>query len=471
MSALARLFFVLWYTVIWVNDVVNNNTLALQKLWIKIYIWHGQCEVLFKDIVIYSDIESIKQWPELQQSYALSKQHDPKRYHTQFSYNQFLAEISKRFITISTSWSNGKSTVTSMLGHSVSTLFPDRFGMCIVWAIVPDWWETNCLISTQNKPQLQQIFDKMLTWKWDLDYDLVKKFFFVVEACEYKDHFLLLDTDWSCITNIHRDHTDYFLSEKQYAESFVAFINKTRYQSYVGPQALEEMQKYNYTEPDLLPVVVQNTHHFAYAHIFGTIQQTNGNLVHTVCTWVQQKYYNTESTLAITQAIQTSPTLSRRCELLGTSTWWALVFSDYWHHAPAIAFGIEALGQKYPDKQLHIVFQPHQVKRLFAWRQEFADVLYKYKNTQIYCIYSARESRETTKNSEWFTQIFAKSPTPPTNENEIWEAFAHTIQWRFLANKQQLSLYVDALDTKDIICIFSAWDLDSDMREILVSPD
>jgi len=148
-----------------------------------------------------------------------------------------------------------------------------------------------------------------------------------------------------------------------------------------------------------------------------------------------------------------------------------LVFSDYWHHAPAIAFGIEALGQKYPDKQLHIVFQPHQVKRLFAWRQEFADVLYKYKNTQIYCIYSARESRETTKNSEWFTQIFAKSPTPPTNENEIWEAFAHTIQWRFLANKQQLSLYVDALDTKDIICIFSAWDLDSDMREILVSPD
>ena len=36
----------------------------------------------------------------------------------------------------------------------------------------------------------------------------------MVEACEYKRHFLYLDLDYSIITNIELDHTDYDLDGK-----------------------------------------------------------------------------------------------------------------------------------------------------------------------------------------------------------------------------------------------------------------
>ena len=52
----------------------------------------------------------------------------------------------------------------------------------------------------------------------------------MIEACEYKEHFLMYDVDYALITNVERDHTDYFTTIESYRDVFKKFIHHTRYQ-------------------------------------------------------------------------------------------------------------------------------------------------------------------------------------------------------------------------------------------------
>jgi UDP-N-acetylmuramate-alanine ligase len=42
------------------------------------------------------------------------------------------------------------------------------------------------------------------------------------------------------------------------------------------------------------------------------------------------------------------------------------IYSDYSHHAPAIAGNMEALKTQFPDKKICIIFQPHQAQRVLV---------------------------------------------------------------------------------------------------------
>jgi UDP-N-acetylmuramate--alanine ligase len=63
----------------------------------------------------------------------------------------------------------------------------------------------------------------------------------------------------------------------------------------------------------------------------------------------------------------------RRMEYIGTEYHtWAAIYSDYSHHAPAIAGNIEAITKQFPDKKILIIFQPHQAQRVLVGRDDFA---------------------------------------------------------------------------------------------------
>jgi UDP-N-acetylmuramate-alanine ligase len=42
------------------------------------------------------------------------------------------------------------------------------------------------------------------------------------------------------------------------------------------------------------------------------------------------------------------------------------LYSDYSHHAPAIAGNMEALKMQFPDKKICVIFQPHQAQRVLV---------------------------------------------------------------------------------------------------------
>ena len=45
----------------------------------------------------------------------------------------------------------------------------------------------------------------------------------ILEACEYKEHFLSYHPQWLIITNIELDHTDYYQNKKQLLKAFSKF--------------------------------------------------------------------------------------------------------------------------------------------------------------------------------------------------------------------------------------------------------
>ncbi|HAJ77513.1 MAG TPA: UDP-N-acetylmuramate--L-alanine ligase, partial [Clostridiales bacterium] len=54
------------------------------------------------------------------------------------------------------------------------------------------------------------------------------KKFLIVEACEYKEHFLKIPHTTGVILNIDFDHPDYFKTEKNYQKAFIKFAKQSK---------------------------------------------------------------------------------------------------------------------------------------------------------------------------------------------------------------------------------------------------
>ena len=82
----------------------------------------------------------------------------------------------------------------------------------------------------------------------------------------------------------------------------------------------------------------------------------------------------------------------RRMETVWTDTVSYLI-DDYGHHPAEIAATIEALRSRFPEKKLHILFQPHTFSRTEALKDAFVEQLSKADNVYLLPIFaSAREN-------------------------------------------------------------------------------
>jgi UDP-N-acetylmuramate--alanine ligase len=67
------------------------------------------------------------------------------------------------------------------------------------------------------------------------------------------------------------------------------------------------------------------------------------------------------------------------------------VVDDYAHHPVAVGCFVDGLRQRYPDRRLALVFQPHTLTRTQALFDEFAEVLTRPEATVVLDVYAARE--------------------------------------------------------------------------------
>lgn len=121
------------------------------------------------------------------------------------------------------------------------------------------------------------IFDKILFGKiHEFDYSLIKKYFFVVESCEFRRHFLSLDVDYSMITNVELDHSDYFVDLNDYRQAFDQFFDRTRYQVFVleDEPSVEWIRAKKSNKTCLVPY-----QEFAFEHLFGKHNHVNASFV------------------------------------------------------------------------------------------------------------------------------------------------------------------------------------------------
>jgi UDP-N-acetylmuramate--alanine ligase len=187
-----------------------------------------------------------------------------------------------------------------------------------------------------------------------------------LEACEYDRSFDYFSADLAVITNIEEEHLDYFKGGLDEIENaFADFLSILRPGATVvtadhDPSAGRVIKKAKAQRPDLVlislaaagqPKINRQEYQFFGDHNFRNAQMA-----------VETTFHFGVSRDDGWQALKTFRGARRRLEYIGLSSG-ALVYDDYGHHPTEILADIKALKTKYPDRQLTIVFQPHQVSR------------------------------------------------------------------------------------------------------------
>jgi len=435
MSGIAGILQELWFkNIICIDSVQSQLTDNLQKKWLKVIIWHWNYQPKIDDSIIYS--EAAVNSPEVIWARELISQH--QKIILIMNYFQFLGEISKYFTTIWITGTNWKSSTTALTIYWAKDL--DNFWLWILWALVPDFNNQSYLINPNHKSEIEDIFTKIFTGKTPNPIDH-KKLLFIVEACEYKRHFLNLDIDYAAITNIEYDHADYYKTFDDYQKAFKEMLTKLKQKCYVLKWFLESNPEFKIFKN--IEEVLEKEYDFNY--IFWPHTNKNASLTLALL-----------SNLSNQSNLSNFKWLRRRLEYLGTSQNWAKIFTDYWHMASSIKIWYKALKHKFPNQKITAIFQPHQINRIFTWRDDFVDSFKWYDEAIIYDIYAAREDVSNFDFSKRWDNI--------KSLQELWNTFAKACNWTYTDKREDIQKHINKSDNNKVIAIFSAGDIDYEVR-------
>lgn len=447
-SWFAYFLYELWYkNIVWIEKEKNQITDDLQKIWIKIIIWHWIYKVNETDVIVYVDPAKnsveVEKWFE---NYKFWK----KKSVPPISYKWFTWELSKYFKTIWIAGSHWKSTTTSMCINLFSSISKE-FWLGFVWALVPQFGNKNYLINKNIKDTIKSFVDNILFWiVKNIDYSTIKKYYFIIEADEYNKNFLLLDLDYAIITNIEYDHSDIFWSKEEYIDSFYDYIKLVKSKVFV-------LDNLKYLSDNFENIKILKQKKINYKYIFWDHNIKNWSL----CYWLAKNLLKSNS-IDLIQNLENFKWIWRRIEYLKKLDNWAILYSDYWHHPTELNAVIDALKTKFKTKKIVWIFQPHQARRIIDFYDEFVEVLKKYDEVCIYKIYAARESIDNLNillKNKWKQTI--------SNFDEIWDRMSKEISCKYYTKFENIIEFINSYDDNYIIVYLSAWDIDYDMRNYL----
>ena len=351
-SALARYFLSQGWEVSGSDNTPSPLLQELKAEGVKIQIGHQKKNLNSEtDLVIYTQATPSDN-PELQEARKL-------RIRT-LSYPKALGELTKEFTTITLAGTHGKSTTTALT--ALALLESKMDPTVIVGAKIPQLGGKN--------------------------FRLGKSKYLVIEADEYKDAFLNYYPRAALITNIDREHLDYFKDLNHIKRSFLKFIGN------LGDNGILVMNK------DSSPLLsLRGRPHFAKAtrgkkiiwyslkekalaqkikkhlRIPGEHNLSNALGVYKLARALGVKEKD------ILKAFSLYEGAWRRMEYRGNLKLSARggsafdgkipVYDDYAHHPTEIKATLSAFREKFPKMRIICVFQPHQAGRLKKLFKEF----------------------------------------------------------------------------------------------------
>jgi UDP-N-acetylmuramate--alanine ligase len=287
-------------------------------------------------------------------------------------YHRFLGDFMQNFTSVAITGAHGKTSTTGLLAHVMRGAKPTSF-------LIGDG-----------------------TGKGDRDAQ-----YFVFEACEYRRHFLSYFPDYAIMTNIDFDHPDYFAN----IEDVFSAFQEMSWQVKKGIFACgddEQLQKiqakvpvvfYGFGEENdfqarnivkstsgtTFDVFVRNT----FYDTFSIPSYGDHNVLNSLAVIALCHYENIESKV-IQDQLQSFEGVKRRFSEKKIAD--QIIIDDYAHHPTEIKATIDAAKQKYPDREIVAVFQPHTFTRTQAFLNEFAESLNKADKVYLCEIFgSARE--------------------------------------------------------------------------------
>ena len=295
-----------------------------------------------------------------------------------YSYVEMVGKLTNKFKTICVAGCHGKTTTTSMMSLVLNNIKG-----------------ANYLIGDGT------------------GYAALDNEFFVLESCEYKRHFLEYNPYYAVITNIDLDHVDYYKDIDDVIDAYRDFANKAEkmviacgddpytHSLEINPAifyyGLDEdndiiATNVNYKEDGTsFEVEVEGNYYgFFDLPIYGKHMLLDALAVIAIC------YYERIDAKEVSKIFKTFKGAKRRFSetIVGEN----IIIDDYAHHPNEVKATLKAIKQKYPNKKVVAIFQPHT----FTRTEEFADDLVKVLNiadkSYIMDIHPAREKQEDYPN-------------------------------------------------------------------------
>lgn len=235
--------------------------------------------------------------------------------------------------------------------------------------------------------------------------------YIVAEADESDGSFLKMSPTIAVVTNIDREHLDYYKGLNHIQEVFLKFIEKIPFYGLavlcldnepiqeIIPKIQKRFTTYGMsTQADfrVKDVVFEGLRsRFKVYHLGMLLGEILLNLpgIHNV--------YNSLASIAvgieldipfevIKSALQTAEGVQRRLEIKGEKKG-VTVVDDYGHHPTEIKTTLEAARECWPDRRVVAVFQPHRYSRIQALFDDFTRAFYQSDLLIVLPIYAAGE--------------------------------------------------------------------------------
>jgi len=344
-SALARYFFNKNIEVVGSDLVRSEITEKLEQLGITIYYEQKAENLTYAfDLLVYSAAVPAENH-ERQKAKELNI--------PQKSYFEMIGELSRLYKTVAVSGTNGKSTTTSMIA-----------GILLDAQIDP-----TVIVGSQYE-------------KLDSNFHFGKSDIFVVEACEYRAHMLLLKPQCIILTNIEEDHLDFYKDINHIVQTFQQYVNSLKQVDDLLIINNDDINTRNLVLPKcrlvrygLIPgadVVAGRVRKepgkqifevIYYGHSLGDFElQVPGNFnIYNALAAISYALSLDIPVGAIRESLKNYRGIWRRFELIKNDEF--TVISDYAHHPTAVSSTIEAAKEFFPGRRIVAVFQPHQRDR------------------------------------------------------------------------------------------------------------
>lgn len=375
MSGIAELLLNLGYTVSGSDLVFSETTKHLAALGGTVFEGHNPDNVKGVDVVVTSS--AIKpDNPEVKAALAASVPVIPRA--------EMLAELMRLKYSIAVAGAHGKTSTTSMLASVL-----DRGGL-----------DPTVVIGGR----LKSIGTNAVLGRGD---------FIVAEADESDGSFLRFSPTIAVVTNIDKEHLDFYNDINSIKSVFVDFIDRipfyglavlcldSQYVQEILPKIRKRYITYGLSaQADFQAVSVS----FADAKARFTVLKKGKRLgevvlnvpgIHNVSNALAAIAVGIELEIAfktVAEALETLEGVARRMEVRGEACG-ITVIDDYGHHPTEIRLTLDAVRSAWPNRRLVVVFQPHRHTRTRALFNEFTRSFYQSDFLVVMPIYGAGEKQ------------------------------------------------------------------------------
>ncbi|WP_086313589.1 UDP-N-acetylmuramate-L-alanine ligase [Enterococcus sp. 7F3_DIV0205] len=270
-------------------------------------------------------------------------------------YHDFIGRFIQPYTSVAVTGSHGKTSTTGLLSHVLTGIAPTSY-------LIGDG-------TGHGDPNAE---------------------FFAFEACEYRRHFLAYSPDYAIMTNIDFDHPDYFKSIEDVFSAFQTMAEQVKKGifAYGDDKYLRQLKTdvpvYYYglaQDDDIQAKNIERTtqgssfdvyHHDTFVGHFVLPAFGQHNIMNALGV-IAVAYFEKLDMKKVAEEMLTFEGVKRRFTEKKVSD--MIIVDDYAHHPTEIIATIDGARQKYPDKEIIAVFQPHTFTRTIALMDEFAEAL------------------------------------------------------------------------------------------------